>query len=153
MSNQLSPELIAQLFAQESGDPFLTLATLTHPSFAQPIRLVDNVDDITSRSEVFKAFPFRIVLPIDDGETDREVSIEFDNVSLELIDEIRTVTDPIDVKLEMVLASAPNQVQIELSELKIRQVEYSPTVVNCKLTMDDFLGAALTSERYTPTNF
>lgn len=153
MPNTLSPELIAQLMKTNSEDPFLTILTLTHSTFPAPIRLVNNSEDIISRGNTFKAFPFRLTLPVDDGETLREVSIDFDNVSLELLDEIRSVTGPIDVKLEMILASIPNDVQMELSELKIGNVNYSDTMISAKLFMDDFLSSALTSEAYTPSNY
>jgi hypothetical protein len=153
MSNQLSPELLYQLFSQNSNDPYLTLLTLTHTSFSQPIRLVNNVDSITSRGNVFQAFPMKITLPMDDGETSREVAVEFDNVSLALVESIRTVTTPIEVKLEMVLASIPDAVQYSLEELKIGQIEYNSKIVRGKLYMDNFLATSLTSESYTPTSF
>jgi hypothetical protein len=92
----------------------------------------------------------RIRLPTDDGETTREVSIEFDNVSRELIDELRTVTTPIDVKIEMVLASNPDYIQVTLDELKMRNVSYNKSTVNARLYLDSFLNVELTSEKYSP---
>ena len=152
MSNTLSPSLLAQLYGQTSSDPFLMLVTISHSAFST-IRLVNNTENIISNGNTFMAFPVRIVLPVDDGETAREVSMELDNVSLELIDEIRTVTTPMDVKIEMVLASDPNFVQISLEELKIRNVSYDKQRITAKLYMDDFLSTSMTSEQYTPQNF
>lgn len=149
MSNQLSPALLAQLYAQESDVPFLMLVTLTHSSFS-PIRLVNNSENIVSNGETFTAFPMRIRLPMDDGESTREVSIEFDNVSLTLIDELRTVTTPIDVKVDMILASNPDDIQISLDELKMRNVTYNKQIVSARLYLDSFLNVELTSERYSP---
>jgi Domain of unknown function (DUF1833) len=153
MANSLSPELLAQLFSQESNDPFLTLVTLSHSSFAATVRLVNNSENIISRSNTFQAFPMKIVLPIDDGESAREVQIEFDNVAREIIKELREVTTPIDVKLELVLASIPDSVQMEIDDLKIGNISYDAYKVSAKLYMDDFLFSGLTSESYTPTNF
>ena len=149
MSNQLSPALLAQLYAQESDVPFLMLVTLTHPSFTT-VKLVNNSEDIVSNGETFTSFPMRIRLPADDGESTREVSIEFDNVSRELIDELRTVTTPIDVKIEMILASNPDDIQITLDELKMRNVTYNKSIVSARLYLDSFLNVELTSERYSP---
>lgn len=149
MSNQLSPALLAQLYAQESDVPFLMLVTLTHSSFP-PIRLVNNSENIVSNGETFTAFPMRIRLPMDDGESTREVSIEFDNVSLTLIDELRTVTTPIDVKVDMILSSNPDDIQISLDELKMRNVTYNKQIVSARLYLDSFLNVELTSERYSP---
>jgi len=151
MANSLTPELLAQLYNQESEDVFLTLLTLTHPSFAAPIRLVNNSVDIISRGDTFIAFPFKLKLPVDDGESAREVSIEFDNVSLEILDELRTVTTSIEVKMEMVLASIPDEVQISIEELKIQAVNYNKQVISARLFLDSFLTTELNSEIYSPT--
>lgn len=99
------------------------------------------------------AFPLKIRLPADDGETARNVTIEFDNVSLLLIEEIRSVTTAIEVKLEMVLASIPDDVQIEVADLSIQSLNYNRTKVSAVLVMDSLLNTALTSEIYSPTNF
>lgn len=153
MSNPLSNEVLAQLFSQESNDPFLTLLTLSHSSFPSDIRLVNNTEDIVSNGLTYIAFPMKIILPRDDGETTREVSIEFDNVSLELMNELRTVTTFINVKLEMVLASIPDAVQISFSELKIQNVTYNKTKVTARLFLDSFLNTEISSEKYTPTSY
>jgi hypothetical protein len=153
MANQLSAQLLAQLFAQESSDPFLTLVTLDHELFSAPIYLVNNSENITSRGNVYLSFPMRLRLPIDDGETAKSFEIEFDNVALELIDEIRTVTTEISVTIEMILASMPNDVQISQGELKIQAVSYNARSIVATIIMDNFLNTELTSERYNPSNF
>lgn len=149
----LSPELLAQLYCQDSDDPFLALITLSHSSFVSDIRLVNNQENVTSRGLVYTAFPVNIKLPADDGETSRSVSLDFDNVGLSLIGPIRTVTSPISVKIEYILASLPNAVQIEVGELKIQTISYNKSRISATLVVDNFLTAALTSEKYTPTNF
>lgn len=153
MANQLSPELLAELYSQTSSDPFLTLVTLTHPDFTETIRLVNNTKNIVSRSETYQAFPMKIRLPADDGETSREFNIEFDNVSLELVEEIRTVTTSITVKIEMILASMPDVVQMSQEDLKIISVGYDSRKITARITLDNFLNTEMTSERYGPTNF
>lgn len=152
MSNALSPELVAQMFAQESKDPFLCLVTLSHPSFST-IYLVNNSENITSNGTLFNAFPFSLRLPVDDGESVKSFAIEFDNVSLELITAIRTVTDAIGVNIKMILASMPDQIQLEFDELKIQNVTYDKQRISATIVMDNFLNTLMTSERYTPINF
>lgn len=149
MSNPLSVNLLAQMYGQVSDDPFLMLVTVSHASF-DTIYLVNNTVDQVSRGNTFRAFPMQIRLPSDDGETAREVAIEFDNVSLELIDELRTVTDPMDVKIEMVLASALDDVELSLEDLKMDSINYDSQKISARLYTDDFLNTAMTSEKYTP---
>ena len=153
MSNQLSPELLAQLFAQESNDPFLILVTLSHENFDEDIRLVNNSENITSRGNVFQAFPMNIRLPVDDGESARNFVIEFDNVSLTLIEEIRTNTTPIGVKIERILASLPDEVQMGQDELLIQGITYNKSKIVASIVLDNFLNTEMTSEKYTPSIF
>ena len=154
MANSLSAQLLAQLFAQESSDPFLILVTLSHPDITT-IRLVNNSEQIISRGNTFISFPMNIRLPSDDGETSKQVSIDFDNVSLELIEEIRTInsSERITVKLEMILASLPNEVQMSLEELFIRSVQYNKFKLSATIGIDDFFNAELTSENYSPSKY
>jgi hypothetical protein len=151
MSNELSSELKRQLFSQEADDPFLTLVTLTHTTFTA--RLVNNTKDIVSNGFTFSAFPMRIRLPVDDGESARDFTLEFDNVSLELIQNLRSVTTPIGVKLELILASMPNTVQLSYEDLQIRSVGYDAKKISAKVVLDNFLAVAMTSEKYNPSNF
>lgn len=152
MSNDLSSNMLNQLFSQNADDPFLMLVTITHQSF-DPVYIVNNTEQIVSNGNTFLPLPMRVTLPTDDGETLREVTLEVDNVSLELIDELRSVTDLMDAKVEMVLASNPDFVEISIEELKIRSVTYNKQTIQAKLFMDDFLNTELTSERYSPQNF
>lgn len=152
MSRPISDALKGQLFGQESNDPFLILLTLSHSSFPD-IFIVNNSENIISNGDTFIGFPFKITLPVDDGESSRSVTVEFDNVGLDLINEIRSVTDLIDVKLQMILASDPDNIEIELSELKLKDVSYNVNTIKATLFVDDFLNTGMTSERYAPTNF
>ncbi len=153
MANTLSNELLAQIFAQNSDDPFLTLVTLSHADWAGDICLVNNTKNIVSRGRTFRAFPMKVRLPADDGETAKDYAIEFDNVSLELIEEIRTVTTKIGVKMEMVLASMPDVVQMEQEDLEIAAISYTPTKISARIIVDSFLNSEMTSEQYGPSNF
>jgi hypothetical protein len=152
MANTLSPELLAQLFSQESEDPFLILVTLSHTSFGD-IHLVNNSRAVVSNGVTFDALPMKIRFPVDDGESAREFTIEFDNVSLELIVQIRSVTTAIGVKLEMILASMPDVIQMSQEDLLISSIAYSPQKISAKIGLDSFLNGGLTSESYDPTNF
>ena len=149
---QLSNNVLFELFEQTSSNPFLTLITLSHASFAT-LRIVNNSENIISRGDTFLSFPVKITLPTDDGTSEREVQLEMDNAGLDLITEIRSVTTPIDVKLEMILASTPDTVEIAIEELKIRNITYNARSIRGNLYFVDFLNTEMTSEKYTPTLF
>lgn len=149
MSNELSNELKNQLFKQESEDPFLTL--LTMEAAGETFRLVNNSKNIISRGETYIAFPMKVRMPGDDGENVREFQLDLDNASLLLIKSLRSVTEPIPCKIEMILASMPDVVQMSVEDLLIRSVTYNKSQVTAKIVLDNFLTVAMTSERYTPS--
>lgn len=153
MPNNISPYMMSNLVAQSSSDPFLTLVTLNHASFGAPVRLVNNNEDVESRGNTFVAFPMTIRFPAEDGESARDFQIEFDNVSLELIDEIRSVTDPIDVLIELIFASMPDDVQVSQGDLKLYNVTYNAQSIRATILLDNFLNTEMTSEKYNPDNF
>ena len=148
MSNDLSTKLLAELYKQESPDPLLMLVTLSHASFPT-LYLVNNVVSIISRGNTYQPFPMKIKPSGDDGETARTAQITFDNVSLELIDELRTITDPMDAKLEAVLATDPDIVEVDLGDMKVSNIVYNKSTIRATLVFDDFLNTELTSENYT----
>lgn len=147
--NELSNEVKAQIFAQESDDPFLTLVTLSHEDFT--LRLVNNSTNIISGGTTFLAFPMKIRLPVDDGETARDFSLEFDNASLELITSLRSVTGSIAVTLQFILASMPDVIQAEHRDLMIRSISYNSQKITAKIVLDSFLAVEMPGERYTPS--
>jgi len=147
---QLSNALLGELYASESSDPFLMLMTLTHASFST-IYLVNNIVDVTSNGNLHIAFPMEITIPADDGQSSREASIVFDNVSLDIIEQMRSVSTPMLAKIEMVLASDPDNVEISFEELKVSNITYDAQTIKASLFLDDFLNTELTSEKYTPT--
>lgn len=147
--NNLSNELKEQLFKQESEDPFLTLVTLSGPGFTY--RLVNNTRDIVSNGATFTAFPMKIRLPADDGESARDFQIDFDNSSLLLLRALRSVTSPINCQIDMILASMPDVIQMSIPELLVRSITYDDKKVSAKIVLDNFLMIAMTSERYSPS--
>ncbi len=148
MSNEISDALKAQIFAQESDDPFLALITLTNVAFTA--RLVNNSTDIISRGFTYTAFPMNVRMPNDDGETSRDFEISFENVSRDLIENFRTVTGDIGCKVEMILASIPDVVQVSYEDMLIRSITYNATKISARVILDSFLAVEIPGERYTP---
>lgn len=151
MSRSLTSTLKQQLFAQESTDPLLTLLTIYFPS--ETIRLVRNNEDIVSRGNTFSAIWFDINLPNDNGESHQQVTLTIDNVGLELIEHIRTITEPVGILLESVLASARDTVQLTIVDLKLSQITYNAFTISSILIYDDILSTGIPNETYGPLDY
>lgn len=153
MSRVLSNALRAQLNAQDSNDPLLTLVTITHPDMVEPIRLVNNTEDITSNGHLYSAFSFTCGLPNDDGESIKQVQLNVDNTSLEFISTIRSITTPMSVNIDFILVSIPDIIQFSLEDLEVRSVAYDISSMRFILTVDDNMNVSLTSEEYNPATY
>ncbi len=151
MSNQLTNTLKRQIFAQQSGDPFLTLVTVSGPNFEY--RFVNNTKDVVSNGKVYTAFPMKIRLSADDGESARDFQIDFDNASLLLVRSFRAITEPADCRIDMILASIPDSIQMSQGDLKIKSIVYDKHKISAKIVLDNFLTVAVPGERYTPSAY
>lgn len=148
-----SQKLVQAVMQPNTGEVFLLLVTFGHSSFTNPIRLVNNTESITSRGNLYTAFPIEIVLPPDDGDTLPTVQITCQNVSLELIDEVRSVQGPMSVTIEMIMASSPDFVEASIGDLRVAQAQYDKNTMQLTATVDDLLNASFPKEKYQPGNF
>lgn len=149
----LSNATLAAIYAQETSAVWLYLLTLTHPSLGAPIRLCSNVTDITSRGNVYTAYPFQIAIPSEiDGELPR-VELLIDNVARLLVDELRTLATPLTATLELILASAPDTVEAGPWNCTLKKAEYDALTVRLDLGYEDILNEPVSYRRFTPTDF
>lgn len=152
MARTLSPAALTSLHAQETGEVWLVLLTISHSTLGTPIRVVNNTEDIVSRTMLFQAFPFDIVLPGEDPDQPPKATLRFDNVDRTAIATIRSVTSPPTVTLEVVLASQPNTVEISFPNLTLRNVRYDASVIEGDLLFESLYSEPITLPM-TPSRF
>lgn len=148
-----SDKLVKAALAPETGEIFLMLVTLNHESFEEPIRLVNNLEDINSRGKTYVAFPFDLAMPPDDGETLPVVQLTAQNATLELIDELRSIQSQMSLRIELILASSPDYVEALIDDMRVASVQYDKTAIQMTCTVDDLLNTSFPGERYLPSNF
>lgn len=152
MARTLSGTALASIHAQETGEVWLVLLTISHPSMATPIRVVNNNEDITSRGALYQAFPFDIVLPGEDPDGITKAVLRFDNVERTAITAIRSLTSPPSVTIEVILASAPDTVEIAFGGLTLRNVTYDAVQVEGELLFESLWTEPITVTM-TPSRF
>lgn len=152
MPRTLSNAALASIHAQETGEVWLVLVTIEATNLATPIRVVNNNEDITSRGNLYQAFPFDIILPGQDPDGTPRAVLRFDNVDRTAIAAIRGVTSAPTVTLEVILASAPNTVEISFGAMSLRNVSYDATSVEGELHVEPLLNEPITLNM-TPSRF
>lgn len=148
-----SSAFIEAVVSQNTDEVFLFLLTLSHQDLTTPIRVVNNTEYIISNGNVYTAFPFDLVLPQDDGQSLPQVVITLSNVNLEFIDEIRGLNGALDVKLEVILASSPDTIEMSIDGMKTYTISYDAQNIQATCQIEDVLNMTFPNELYLPSNF
>lgn len=139
--------------AQETDEVFLPLLTINHESLEEPIRVVRNTENVTSRGHDYIALPFDITLPTDDGETLPVANLQIDNIERTIVSTIRSIDTPPEVTIEIVLASSPDIVEMGLYDMTLQSASYDAFTVEGSLVIEDIMNqqfppGVIDSEQY-----
>lgn len=136
-----------------SDEVILWLLTLVHPSTSTIYRFVNNLDAITSRGNSYMAFPFKFILADDDGNTLPMINIEIDNVNRDLMDILRSYSDGLTIKAEIVLASQPDTIEYTIEDLVVKTVQYNAQSVTITAQVEDLMNQKFPADNYLPRSF
>ena len=156
MPRVLSTNAVREINLLNSSEAWLWLMTITDFSApANPViqLFVNNNVNIISRSKTYIAFAFEVNMFIDDGDRIPTMGLTVDNVTRELIDEIRLITTPLQVDLELVAASNPDLVEISVPRMTLRDISYAGTALTGTLMLDDVLNQRFPAERVDPQQY
>jgi hypothetical protein len=148
----LSTTALASAFAAETNEVWLILLTISHASLTEPLRFVNNMESVTSRGNLFIAFPFEIEFPGQTADSAGEARISIDNIDRQIVQTLRTIQSPPEVTLEVILASTPSTVEASFSGLILRDATYDVMKVEGTLRFEDIMSEPL-SLQMTPQRF
>lgn len=150
MSRTLSDAARIAANAQETEQVFLILLTISHDDLAEPIRVVANNQNVVSNGHTFAAYPFEITPPGDDLDGVPTAKLKIDNVDRQIVDTVRGISSPARVSMQVVLASSPDTVELEFSNMVLRQVEYDALVVEGTMEYEDVFHGVFPQHTFTP---
>jgi hypothetical protein len=153
VSRTLSAPALAALNAPQTDKVFLALLTITHANLAQPVRVVNDMVNVTSRGNEYIGLPFQIDLPSEVEEELPRVRLTIDNVDRLLVEAVRTLTSPPTITLEVILASSPDTVEAGPLPFALRNAEYDSLVVTGELAFEDVLNEGFPAHSFTPNLF
>lgn len=151
MPRSLSALAVASQNAQETGEVWLVLLTITAEGM-QPLRVVNNNQDVVSGGNTFIAFPFEIELPSEEPDSPSGARLRIDNVDKRIVEAIRSISSPPSVTLQVVLASQPNTIELSFEGLTLRGVTYDADSVRGDLVFEAIYTEPITLS-IIPTRF
>lgn len=153
MSRILSTNFKSNAFHQESEAVYLVLLEIDHASLDEPIRVVNNYENITSNGALYSAFPFSINLPDDTDDKMPDVTLAIDNIDRTVVDAIRTLTGPPTIKISVIVANAPDTIEAGPYEMTLRDSSYDSMVVSGTLAIEDMLNEPYPIDTISPALF
>ncbi len=142
--------------AQETGEVLLALVIIDHPSIVGgPLRVVQDLQDLTSNGNVYTAFPFQVTMPADTDEGPAKVMLTLDNIDRQMTVAIRSISPDSSpsVTIQLVVASTPDVVEIEMAGLTLRNITGDAFTIEGELRMDEEDLIAFPEGAFTPQHF
>ncbi len=153
MSRNITATTRQAIYGSETGEVFIILLTLTHPSLSAPIRISSDSVDTNSRGEVFVAYPFDLTLPDDEESRATRARLVIDNVDRQIIAALRGVTTAPVVLMEIVRAAEPDVVEAVFSDFRLTNVTYDSQQIEADLGIEDFTAEPYPAASFSPSLF
>lgn len=155
--SRISEAATGQVFGQEGGG-FLVCLTISHSTLEEPIRVVNNTENIQRTLPVFGlttfiAFPFTVQLPDDRADTAPHAQLTIDNVSREIAQLIRLISTAPTVTIEVVQIDDFDAVEVTLPDFQLRNVEWDNLSVSGDLVLDDITKEPFPQRKFTPSEY
>lgn len=163
MSRSFSLTVRGSLYAEQTGEIYIFLLTVTHPSLVDPLLYSTDptsrisVDPLVygtvSRGDTYEFAPISLVLPDDSDATPPAIKLVLDNVLREAIPLLRSVSTPPSVTVEMVLATAPDTVESTWPNFDLVDANYDAGQISIDLAINALATEPYPSGAFTPGGF
>lgn len=163
MSRDVSSGFLSAIYGQETDEVPICLLTVTHESLDEPIyissdpttRLSDEplVYGTDSRGEQYTFLPFEFTLPDDRSDSPPRVELTMDNIDRTLVSILRTFMTPPSIKLEIILASDPDVVEITMPVLQMSDATIEDHTISVTLVADALINEPHPAGQFTPGSF
>lgn len=136
MPRQLTLAAVREAQKEHGSDPFLVLLTLEIESSGEYIYIVNNTENILSRGVDFIGCPFSIALPDVSDYMISDATLTVDNVDTRIWKGVRMLDSAPWVTLEVVLASAPDDVVFTATGFRLREASATSQSIVGKMVPD-----------------
>lgn len=163
MSRTISLAAQAANNAEATGDLFIFLLTVTHPSIVTPLLFSSDPTTLVtedplqwatvSRGNTYNFLPIGMVMPDDSDATPPTIKLSLDNVTRQLMPLLRSITTPASVTIEMVLRSAPDSVEVSWPDFDLTSNDYDQGTVTVNLTIEALATEPFPAGTFSPAAF
>lgn len=156
MSRTTSQAMRALANQQESGEVLLAMIEISHSLIVgSPLRLVQDVKPVVSAGNTYTAFPFQVTLPDDNVDGTPRVKLIIDAVDQTIMAAMRALppSEPPLITVKLALASQPDIIEMEMSNMSLRQITGDAQRIEGELLIDEEDLQRFPEGSFTPFDF
>jgi hypothetical protein len=150
MPRQLTLAAVREAQKEHGQDPFLVLLTIEVDSPGEWVRVVNNTENIVSRGDTFIGCPFQIALPDVNDYMTADATLTIDNVDPRIWQGVRMLTAAPIITMEVILASAPDDVMLQTTGLRLREASVTNQSITGKLVPDTIWQGGFPAHDFDP---
>ena len=152
MPKEYSAQYKSTLAEVNATEAPLILLEINHPQLTQPVRVVNDTQDLLSNGNTYVGFPFRCVLPDDFENQLPKARLAIDNVSRDLMYWIETTGggQGSTATFKQVMRSNPDLIEWSI-QMSLFNVNVTMQEISAELGFENLFGKPAISLRYTPT--
>lgn len=150
------------IFAPRSGEVWAFLLTITHPLLDTPRRISTDatvristdplVYGTQSRGDDFLYVAARLTLPDEKDRSPPRCKLTIGNLDRALIPLLRSTTIPASIKIEGILTSAPDDVEMTIPSIDLVHVDGTTAELSFDLAVDNRVTEPHPADSFDPSN-
>jgi len=148
----VTTDLKRDAWAAESDLP-LVLIEIDHADLTQPIRVVNDREDVISNGVTYTAFPFGISLPDDLEDAPPRARLQISNVSQEIGQAVRTISTAASVTIKVIRRDTPDIVEMDFPGLRLVNIRMDALSVEGDLEFEDLTREPFPAHIFSPAEF
>lgn len=148
---------------EHTGAVVIALFTLTHPDQLDPLYVSSDpttrISDVPlvyatpSRGNDYLFVPITLALPDDIDERAPTARVIFDNASRDLIEAARSFDTPPKCKIELILSTSLDAVEVEYPEFDVMNIQYNANQITMELSIESLTDEPMPAGSFTPSGF
>jgi len=160
MSRTLSADTVAAMMRTQSSGPVLWALDIDHEDFAEPVRVVNNGEDVSIGGELYTAAGFEVGMPEESEDGFRSAKLMINNVDQWMTAALRGMSGTFTFTLSLVTASdlgaSPpefDNVEVTFMPFTLTGIEYTRESVRATLDYERVSDRAFPVDTFTPYDF
>lgn len=150
---QISTTAREAINASETAQVFLVILEISHVDLRDPIRVVNNNENIVSNGDTYLATAFDFTLPAQEDGKVSNSTLTIGNVDRVIVQALRSISSPPDVSVSVILASDPDVIEAGPFDFVLTDTSYNRQTVNGTLNYQIYMRDNISVIRYKNTTF